>query len=75
LLPILASCGFKRIATKPPSDGFVEVESVFELAQPVVNLNAQVGNTQFIVVGNSSQSQTIIALNPTCPHAGCNVEE
>uniref|UniRef100_A0A832M4S3 Rieske (2Fe-2S) protein n=1 Tax=Oscillatoriales cyanobacterium SpSt-402 TaxID=2282168 RepID=A0A832M4S3_9CYAN len=74
LLPILAACDFRRIAAKPRSDGFVAVGNISELDQSAGKLQVQVGDTQLIVVGNASQSQTIVALNPTCPHAGCNVK-
>jgi cytochrome b6-f complex iron-sulfur subunit len=74
LLPILVACDFRRIAAKPRSDGFVAVGNLSELDQPVGKLQVQVGNTPLIVVGNSAQPQTIVALNPTCPHAGCNVK-
>jgi cytochrome b6-f complex iron-sulfur subunit len=74
LPPILVSCDFKRIAAKPRSDGFVEVGSVSELDQPIGKLQVRIENTPLIVVGNPSQPQTIVALNPTCPHAGCDVQ-
>lgn len=74
LLPILVACDFRRIAAKPRSDSFVAVGNISELDQSAGKLQVQVGDTQLIVVGNASQSQTILALNPTCPHAGCNVQ-
>lgn len=74
LLPILTACDFKRITAKPRSDGFVVVGTVSELNQSAGHLQLQAGNTQFIVVGRSAQPQTTVALNPTCPHAGCDVQ-
>lgn len=74
LLPILVACGFKRIAANSRSDGFVVVGNVSELDQSAGKLQVQVGNTRLIVVGSASHPQTIVALNPTCPHAGCIVK-
>lgn len=74
LPPILVACEFKRIASKPRSDGFQAVGNVSELKQPASQLQVQVGNTQLIVMGSSSQPQTIVAVNPVCPHAGCIVK-
>ncbi|MES1025065.1 Rieske (2Fe-2S) protein [Gloeocapsa sp. BRSZ] len=74
LLPILVACGFKRIAANSRSDGFVVVGNVSELDQSAGKLQVQVGNTRLIVVGSASHPQTIVVLNPTCPHAGCIVK-
>lgn len=52
----------------PPSDGFVTVGTVTELEQ-----KGQLSQGQVLVVPSPSDPQQVVAVNPTCTHAGCTV--
>jgi cytochrome b6-f complex iron-sulfur subunit len=55
-------------ATPSRADGFTEVGTVTELEQ-----KGELSQDQVLVVHASSESETIVAVNPTCTHAGCTV--
>ena len=55
-------------ATPSRADGFTKVGTVTELEQ-----KGQLSQDQVLIVRASSEPKTIVAVNPTCTHAGCTV--
>ena len=69
----LAACsqkiGQSSVSTTPSrGDGFTKVGTVTELEQ-----KGQLSQDQVLIVRASSEPKTIVAVNPTCTHAGCTV--
>ena len=53
-------------------DGFEEVGTVSKLEEKQF-LKAELADGEALIISDSASTETIIAVNPTCPHAGCSV--
>jgi cytochrome b6-f complex iron-sulfur subunit len=79
-LPIaLAACSPKAEKSQSPAgppraDGFQPIGTVAELKQNGQILKKEFGTGSLLVVSNPTDSTTVLAVNPTCPHKGCTVE-
>ncbi|NJO40672.1 MAG: ubiquinol-cytochrome c reductase iron-sulfur subunit [Cyanobacteria bacterium CRU_2_1] len=56
------------------SEGFQTVGTVAELDQTGQLLDEEFAGGAVLVVRNPNDPQAIVAVNPTCTHAGCTVE-
>ena len=66
----------KNKATVDPAtsgDAFEEVGSVSQLEQTGEILNEELSNGSALVIKDPTNAEKLIAVNPTCPHAGCTV--
>jgi cytochrome b6-f complex iron-sulfur subunit len=54
-------------------DNFVEVGRVDQLEQTGQILNEELASGKVLVIKAPANSEKLIAINPTCPHAGCTV--
>ncbi len=74
-LPVVLAACYPKQSTAPTSeaspgaDGFLEVGTVAELDQEGSILNKEF---ELIVVRNP-EDNSLVALNPECPHQGCTV--
>ncbi|RMF22511.1 MAG: ubiquinol-cytochrome c reductase iron-sulfur subunit [Cyanobacteria bacterium J083] len=59
--------------TAASGDGFTEVGSVSQLEQTGQVLNEELAQGKALVIKNPANAEELIAVNPTCPHAGCTV--
>ena len=59
--------------TATSGGGFEEVGSVSQLEQTGQILNEELANGTALVIKDPTNSEKLIAVNPTCPHAGCTV--
>lgn len=53
--------------------GFEEVGSVSQLEQTGQILNEKLAQGKALVIQDPTNAKKLIAVNPTCPHAGCAV--
>ncbi|HEY9663325.1 MAG TPA: ubiquinol-cytochrome c reductase iron-sulfur subunit [Allocoleopsis sp.] len=60
-------------ATAPRADGFVEVGTVADLDQKGQIAAKDAAGNPVLVVRNPANAEAIVAVNPTCTHAGCAV--
>jgi cytochrome b6-f complex iron-sulfur subunit len=77
VLPVaIAACTsqFKRLESRPRPDGFQAIGTVAELEQFPGTIQVQVDSTPVIAIRHPLQPGALVALNPTCPHAGCKVD-
>lgn len=76
LSTVLTACKgqYKRLESKLRPDGFQSVGSLTELEQISGKIQVQADSTPIVVIRKPSQSGALVALNPTCPHAGCQVD-
>ena len=78
-LPVaMAACSSQSTPSKltnPSSrpDGFKAIGTMTELDQKGHILNQNVPGSSVIVIPNPSNKNGLIAVNPTCTHAGCTV--
>ncbi|HEY9643784.1 MAG TPA: ubiquinol-cytochrome c reductase iron-sulfur subunit [Coleofasciculaceae cyanobacterium] len=78
-LPIaLVACSPKPSEPKtsvgsPRADGFQPVGTVADLDKNGQILNEQFSAGSLLVIRNPADKTQAIAVNPTCPHAGCTV--
>lgn len=74
LVSWLAGCGNKQAtqAAKRP-DGFIVVGTLEELQQKG-QLAIEQATLPVLVVRNSADAKTLVAVNPTCTHEGCIVQ-
>lgn len=64
----------KQTASSPDADGFQAVGTVADLdANGQLLVDRLAGNRTALVVRDPAQPEGIVAVNPACPHAGCNV--
>jgi cytochrome b6-f complex iron-sulfur subunit len=75
---ILSSCGQKDsqpIASTVRSDGFQDVGTLSELEKNKQILRENLGNSEqkALIIPNPTDNNQLIAVNPTCTHAGCTV--
>lgn len=69
-----ASQATKQAASAPDADGFQTVGTVADLDKNGQLLVEQLaGDRAALVVRDPANAASIIAVNPACPHAGCNV--
>lgn len=54
-------------------DGFEEVGNVSQLEHTGQILNEELANGKALVIKDPTNAEKLIAVNPTCPHAGCAV--
>lgn len=54
-------------------DGFEEVGNLSQLEGTGQVLNEELANGKALVIKNPVNPEGLIAVNPTCPHAGCTV--
>ena len=59
--------------TAVSGDGFEEVGSVSQLEQTGQIFNEELANGTALVIKDPTNAEKLIAVNPTCPHAGCAV--
>lgn len=55
------------------TDGFETVGTVAELNQTGQLLNEQLAVGKVLVISDPANTDSVIAVNPTCPHAACSV--
>ncbi len=75
---IVSSCLPKQsqpLTNSVRADGFQEVGTLTELAknEQLFKQNLGEGDTKALVIRNPKNNNQLIAVNPTCPHAGCTV--
>lgn len=81
VLPIVTSActsqatkqAVKTTVSAPRSDGFQVVGTVAALDKNTQLLVENVASKKVLVFRDSADPQKVIAINPTCPHAGCAV--
>lgn len=79
MLPVaLTACNAQtqnkdKTGTAVSGEGFTEVGSVSQLEQTGQILNEELADGKALVIKNPANSEELIAVNPTCPHAGCTV--
>lgn len=61
------------VDTATSGDGFEAVGSASQLEQTGEILNEELSNGAALVIKDPSNAEKLIAVNPTCPHAGCTV--
>ncbi|MCC0175499.1 ubiquinol-cytochrome c reductase iron-sulfur subunit [Waterburya agarophytonicola K14] len=59
--------------TTIPGSGFEKVGSVSQLEQTGQIFNEELTNGTALVIKDPTDAKKLIAVNPTCPHAGCAV--
>lgn len=59
--------------TTASGDGFEEVGNVSQLEETGQVLNEELANGTALVIKDPTNAERLIAVNPTCPHAGCTV--
>jgi cytochrome b6-f complex iron-sulfur subunit len=59
--------------TAVSGDGFEEVGSIRQLEQTGQILNEELAKGKALVIQDPTNAKKLIAVNPTCPHAGCTV--
>jgi cytochrome b6-f complex iron-sulfur subunit len=59
--------------TAASGDGFEEVGNVSQLEETGQILNEELANGKALVVKDPADAKNLIAVNPTCSHAGCSV--
>lgn len=64
-----------QVTNSPNADGFQKVGTLTELDknQQLLAKNLGGGDKKALIIRNPSDNNQLIALNPTCPHAGCTV--
>lgn len=74
-LALIAACTRRQQGAESNlrSDGFQAAGNVNESNQLLDKIQVQVGSIPIVVLPNPSQPEALIALNSTCPHAGCKV--
>lgn len=60
-------------ASPPRADGFQAVGTVADLEQNGQILSKDAAGNTVLVVRNPDNPEVIVAVNPTCTHAGCTV--
>ncbi|GAB4540349.1 MAG: hypothetical protein Tsb0014_31490 [Pleurocapsa sp.] len=75
---IISACTPKAsqpVANSPRADGFQEVGTLTELEQEQQLLGENLGNSdnKALIIRNPTDNEELIAVNPTCTHAGCTV--
>lgn len=75
---IISSCTPKAsqpVANSPRADGFQSVGTLTELdkEQQLLSNNLGGSDKKALVIRNPTNSEQLIAVNPTCTHAGCSV--
>lgn len=60
-------------SSSPRADGFLAVGTVAELAQKGKIEAKDAAGNPVLVVRNPTNAEAIVAVNPTCTHAGCMV--
>jgi cytochrome b6-f complex iron-sulfur subunit len=81
VLPVVTSACTSQVTKKavtttasaPRSDGFQVVGTVATLDKDTQLLVENVSSKKVLVFRDSADPQKVIAINPTCPHAGCAV--
>ena len=61
------------VDTAASGDSFEAVGSVSQLEQTGEILNEELSNGVALVIKDPTNAEKLIAVNPTCPHAGCTV--
>ncbi|OKH27620.1 ubiquinol-cytochrome c reductase iron-sulfur subunit [Chroogloeocystis siderophila] len=71
----IAACNSQSadVASDVRSDGFEVVGSLSELDKTGQLLNEDLADGKALVIRDPANPNQAIAVNPTCPHAGCNV--
>ncbi len=59
--------------TTASASGFQQVGNVSELEQTGQILNKKSANEPALIIKDPTNAEKLIAVNPTCPHAGCAV--
>ncbi|WP_107670751.1 ubiquinol-cytochrome c reductase iron-sulfur subunit [Cyanothece sp. BG0011] len=75
---IISACTPKAsqpVSNAVRSDGFQEVGTLTELGKNQQILRENLGNSQqkALIIPNPTDNNQLIAVNPTCTHAGCTV--
>ncbi|MGL4883218.1 MAG: ubiquinol-cytochrome c reductase iron-sulfur subunit [Waterburya sp.] len=78
LPPALTACDAQTnnnatTGTAASEAGFEEVGNVSQLDQTGQILNEKLANGKALVIKDPTNAEKLIAVNPTCPHAGCAV--
>ncbi len=65
--------GSPSASAPPRADGFLAVGTMADLSKngQIANEKSAVGN--LLVIADPTNPSQVIAINPTCPHAGCTV--
>ncbi|MBR8826826.1 MAG: Rieske (2Fe-2S) protein [Gomphosphaeria aponina SAG 52.96 = DSM 107014] len=75
---IIAACSPKNVTSESnnsqPVSGMVTVGTVAELDQEGFILNKEFAGGKVLVIRNPAATDTLLAVNPTCPHEGCTVK-
>jgi len=77
---IIAACSPKNVTSKsnnsqPVSEKeMVTVGTVAQLDQKGFILNKELASGKVIVIRNPAATDSLLAVNPTCPHEGCTVK-
>jgi cytochrome b6-f complex iron-sulfur subunit len=78
-LPVaIAACSQKKTESNLPAsslraDGFQPVGTVAELDKTGQILNKKLSKSPVLVIREPANANQLIAVNPTCTHAGCTV--
>jgi cytochrome b6-f complex iron-sulfur subunit len=59
--------------TAASGDGFEEVGKISQLEETGQILNEKLAKGKVLVIKDLTNAKKLIAVNPTCPHAGCTV--
>lgn len=75
---IISACTPKAsqpVANSPSADGFQEIGTLTELEQKQQLLGENLGerDNKALIIRNPTDNNQLIAVNPTCTHAGCTV--
>lgn len=63
----------KTTMSAPRTDGFQMVGTIADLDNNTQLLVESTSNKKVLVFRDLTDTQKVIAINPTCPHAGCDV--
>ena len=78
-LPIaLAACSPQKTESPPAAssadgEGYQSIGTLDQLTEKGELLSKELAGGAVLVIQNPDNSQEVIAVNPTCPHAGCSV--
>lgn len=71
---VIAACTQKEESSTTGPGGFQTIGTLSELKSGPIEVTQGLRAGPVLVVQNPKDPNTPIAVNPTCPHAGCSVE-
>lgn len=75
---IISACSQKKlpsVTNSPDADGFQQAGTLTELDKDkqILSTNLGGGEQKALIIRNPTHNDQLIAVNPTCTHAGCSV--